>query len=76
MFWSFGFSLFEFGEFLEGISIMGWLNHSVHEQIDTVRPVFEIIEWFKVIEAVHELVEILVERGIGWFRNPSVGRFR
>ena len=61
MFWGFGFSLFELGEFLEGISLLGRLSHGVHEQIDAVRPVFEIIEWFKVVEAVHELIKVLIK---------------
>ena len=56
-----GFSLFELGEFPEGISILGRLCHSVHEQINAVRLVFEIIEWFKVVKAVHELIKFLVE---------------
>jgi len=55
------FSLFELGQFPESVSILGRLGHSVHEQIDTVRPVFEIIEWFKVVEAVHELIKVLIE---------------
>ena len=58
------FSLFELGLFPEGVSMFGWVGHSVHEQVDVVGPVFEIIEWFKVVEAVHELIKILIKRGV------------
>ena len=76
LFWNFGFSLFELGQFPKSVSILGWMGHGVHEQVDVIWPIFEVIEWFKVVEAIHELVEILVEWGIGWFRNPNVSRFR
>jgi len=79
LFWSFGFSLFELGQFSEGVSILGWMGHGVHEQVDVVRSVFEIIEWFKFVETVHELIKVLIERGLGGvscFRNLTVSRFR
>jgi hypothetical protein len=61
LFWGFGFSLFELGEFPKGISILGWLGHSVHEQVDAIRPIFEIIEWFKVVKVVYELIKVLIK---------------
>ena len=66
----------ELSQFPKSISVFGWIGHSVHEQVDVVRPVFEIVEWFKVVEAVHELIKVLIERGLNWFRNPNVSRFR
>ena len=44
--------------------MLGWIGHSIHEQVDIVGPVFEIIEWFKVVETVHELIKVLIERGL------------
>ena len=76
MFWSFGFSLFEFGQFPKCVSMLGWIGHSVHEQVDVVGSVLEIIEWFKVVKAVHKLIKILIERGLGWFGSPNVSRIR
>ena len=45
--------------------MFGWIGHSVHEQVDVVGLVFEIIEWFKVIEAVHESKSWLNEESAG-----------
>ena len=52
--------------------MIGWIEHSVHEQVDIVRPVFEIIEWFEVAETVHDLIKVLIERGL----NDSGVRMR
>ena len=76
LFWSFGFSLFKFGQFPKSVSMFGWIGLSVHEQVDVVRPVFEIIEWFEVVEVVHELIKILIELGLGWLKSPNVSMFR
>ena len=60
-------------------SVFWWVSHSVHEQVDIIGPVFEIIEWFKFVETVHELIKVLIERGVGGascFRNLTVSRFR
>ena len=79
LFWSFSFSFFEFGWFPKGVSMLGWIGHSIHEQVDIVGPVFEIIEWFKFVETIHELIKVLIERGLGGvscFRNLTVSRFR
>ena len=56
--------------------MLWWVSQGVHEQVDVVRPVFEIVEWFKVVEVVHELIKVLIERGLNWFRNSNVSKFR
>ena len=58
--------------------MFGWIGHGIHEQLSIVGPILEIIEWFKVVEAVHELIKLLIEqgiRGVSWFGNPTVSRF-
>ena len=55
------FPFFKLGQFPKSVSMFGWIGHSVHEQVDVVGPVFEIIEWFKVVETVHELIKVLIE---------------
>ena len=52
-------------QFPKSVSMFGWVGHSVHEQVDVVRPIFEIIEWFKVLDAVHEAIKVLIEWGLG-----------
>ena len=52
--------------------MFGWIG----QQVDIVGPVFEIVEWFKVVEIVHELIKVLIKRGLGWFRSPNVSWFR
>ena len=56
--------------------MFGWIGHSVHEQVDVVGLVFEIIERFKVVETVHEAIKVLIELGLDWFRSLSVSWFR
>jgi hypothetical protein len=41
-----------------------WIGYGLHEQIDVVRPIFKIVEWFEVVESVHESIEILIELGL------------
>ena len=76
MFRSFGFSLFNLGKFPKGINMFGWIGHGVHEQLDIIGLILEIIEWFKILETVHEAIKVLIEFGLDWFRSPSVSRFR
>ena len=56
--------------------MLRWVGHSVHEQVDVVGPILEIIEWLEVLEAVREAIEILIEQGLDWFRSLNVSRFR
>ena len=44
--------------------MLGWIGHSIHEQVDIIRPVFEIVEWFELVETIHELIKVLIERGL------------
>ena len=45
--------------------MLGWFGHGIHVQLDVIRPIFEIIEWFKVLDAVHEAIKVLIEWGLG-----------
>ena len=55
------FPFFKFGQFPKSVSVFGWIGHSVQEQVDVVKPIFEILEWFEVVKTVHELVKVLIE---------------
>jgi hypothetical protein len=38
-----------------------WIAYGIHEQVDIVLPILEIIIWLEVVEAFHEFFEVLIE---------------
>ena len=53
--------LLEFSFLPEDIGHVWWMAHCLHEQVDIVQLVLEIVIVFEVVKTFHELIKILIE---------------